>query len=123
MPRTKQKPPPAPPPPITNGLPDEVLTLAEAAAYLRVAEAEVINQVRSQGLPARAIAGEWRFLKPAIQQWLATGAPTWEMRKAAILELAGKYKDDPDLEQIVEEAYRRRGRPITEDDSFKNFSS
>jgi hypothetical protein len=39
------------------------------------------------------------------------------------LELAGKYKDDPDLEQIVEEAYRRRGRPITEDDSFKNFSS
>jgi len=37
--------------------------------------------------------------------------------------LAGKYKDDPDLEQIVEDAYRRRGRPITEDGSYKNFSS
>jgi hypothetical protein len=69
--------------------------------------------VHSQGLPGRGIAGEWRFLKAAIQHWLGTAPPTWETRKAAILELAGKYKDDPDLEQIVEEAYRRRGRPIT----------
>ncbi len=36
--------------------------------------------------------------------------------------MAGKYRDDPDLEQIVEEAYRRRGRPITEHGSYKNFS-
>ena len=27
------------------------------------------------------------------------------------------------LEQIVEDAYRRRGRPITEDGSYKNFIS
>jgi hypothetical protein len=40
---------------------------------------------------------------------LATGSPTWDTRKAAILELSGKYKDDPDLENIVEDAYRRRG--------------
>jgi excisionase family DNA binding protein len=99
-----------------------VLTLAEAAAYLRIPESEVRAQVHSQGLPGRLIGGEWRFLKAAIQQWLSTGAPTWETRKAAILELAGKYKDDPDLEQIVEDAYRRRGRPITEGGSYKNFS-
>lgn len=48
------------------------------------------------------------LLKAAIQHWLATGSPTWETRKAAILELAGKYKDDPELEKIVEDAYRRR---------------
>jgi hypothetical protein len=92
----------------------EVLTLAEAAGYLRLPEAEVVGLVHSQGLPGRCVAGEWRFLKAAIQHWLATGSPTWETRKAAILELAGKYKDDPDLERIVEEAYRRRGRPITD---------
>ncbi len=90
----------------------EVLTLAEAATYLRLSEAEVVDLVHSQGLPGRCIAGDWRFLKTAIQDWLATASPTWETRKAAILELAGKYKDDPDLEGIVEDAYRRRGRPI-----------
>jgi excisionase family DNA binding protein len=126
MPRTKAKhqpvPQPAPGTPVANGAAGDVLTLAEAAAYLRLPEADLIRLVRSQGLPGRCVSGEWRFLKAAIQQWLATGLPTWETRKAAILNLAGKYKDDPDLEEIVEEAYRRRGRPITEGSSSKNFS-
>jgi len=106
-----------------NGPPEDVLTLAEAAAYLRLPEAEVVGLVPAQGLPARHVRGEWRFLKSAIQEWLATGSPTWETRKTALLELAGKYKDDPDLEGIVEEAYRRRGRPIIEGGSYKNFST
>jgi hypothetical protein len=96
-----------------NGPPSEVLTLPEAADYLRLPEDEVVRSVQSQGLPGRCIAGEWRFLKSAIQHWLASVSPTWEMRRAEILDLAGKYRDDPDLESIVEDAYRRRGRPIT----------
>lgn len=96
-----------------NGLSSEVLTLTEAAAYLRLPEVEVVRSIQSQGLPGRCIAGEWRFLKSAIQHWLASVSPSWEMRKAGILELAGKYRDDPDLETIVEDAYRRRGRPLT----------
>jgi hypothetical protein len=95
-----------------DGPTSEVLTLPEAAAYLRLPEDEVVNSVQSQGLPGRCIAGEWRFLKSAIQHWLASVSPTWEMRKAEILDLAGKYRDDPDLESIVADAYRRRGRPI-----------
>ena len=83
--------------------------IAEAAAYLRLAESEVVGLAHTQGLPGRCVAGEWRFLKAALEHWLATGSPTWDTRKAAILELSGKYKDDPDLETIVEEAYRRRG--------------
>jgi excisionase family DNA binding protein len=98
-----------------------VLTLAEAAAYLRIPEAAVVDLVHSQELPGRCVAGEWRFLKAAIQHWLATASPTWETRKAAILELAGKYKDDPDLERIVEEAHRRRGRPIIGGGSSQNL--
>ena len=31
------------------------------------------------------------------------------------MAMAGKFKDDPDLEEICREAYRKRGRPITED--------
>lgn len=110
MPRTKGK--PAQVPPLRradNGRTDEVLTLTEAAAYLRLAESEVVGLAHTQGLPGRYVAGEWRFLKAALQHWLATGSPTWDTRKAAILELSGKYNDDPDLETIVENAYRRRG--------------
>jgi hypothetical protein len=102
---------------LANGASVEVLTLAEAAADLRLPESEVVGLVQSQGLPGRCAAGEWRFLRAAIQQWLATPTPTWETRKAAILQLAGKYKDDPDLESIVEESYRLRGRPITAEGS------
>ena len=103
-----------------NGPSGEVLTLADAAAYLRLSETEVVGLVHSQGLPGRCIASEWRFLKSAVQHWLATASPTWETRKAAILELAGKYKEDPDLEEIVKEAYRRRGRPISETETSRH---
>ncbi len=97
----------------------EVLTLAEAAAYLRVSEAEVIRLVRDQNLPGRLLGDEWRFLKPAIQDWLRAAAP--QGSREAVLSVAGAWKDDPDLEAMVEEIYRRRGRPITEDGSYKLF--
>ena len=124
MPRTKKKPvqPAAPLASAMNGPAREVFTLAEAAAYLRVPEQEVVRTIHEQGLPARQVATEWRFLKTAIQQWLSSGLPSLQSNKEAWLAMAGKYKDDPDLEQIVEDAYRRRGRPITEDGSYKNFS-
>jgi excisionase family DNA binding protein len=103
-----------------NGPAGEVMTLAEVAAYLRLSEAEVVVLVHSQGLPGRSIDSGWRFLKAAIDQWLATATPSWEARKPSILALAGKYRDDPDLEQIVQDAYRRRSRPTSEGSSSKN---
>ena len=117
MSTTKKKPavgPASPPPAAMNGVAGEVLTLAEAAAYLRLSEADIVELIHSQHLPARLAGSEWRFLKAAIQQWLTSGSPTPHSRKEAQLALAGKYKDDPDLKRICEEAYRQRGRPIVE---------
>ena len=94
-----------------NGPAGQVLTLAEVAAYLRLPAAEVFVLVRSQGLPGRRIANEWPFLKAAIELWLTAGSPGWEARKAAILELAGKYKDDRGLDQIVEDVRSRTSGP------------
>ena len=108
-------------PAVVNGTPEEVLTLTEAADYLRLAEAEVIALVHKQGLPARFSGSECRFLRSAIQDWLRSGTPA-AASKEAWLALVGSCKDDPDLEAIVEEAYRKRGRPVTEDGSYKNFS-
>ena len=128
MPRTKRRQPgprsqSQPPAASVIGPSGEGLTLAEAAAYLRLPEADVVGLVHSQGLPGRCVAKDWRFLKAAIEHWLATAPPSWEARKAGILDLAGKYKEDPDLEQIVEDAYRRRGRPFSRGSSSRNLSN
>jgi len=118
MPRTKPKPEPSltPPASTANGPVAEVLTLADAAEYLRLSESEVLRLVHEQGLPARQVGSEWRFFKAAIQHWLSTGSPKPRSSKEALLALAGKYKDDPDLEAILQEAMRRRGRPMAEEE-------
>jgi len=115
MPGTKKPKPasvpkPEPQPAALNGPPGEVLMLAEAAAYLRLPEREVIAAASSQGLPGRLVAGEWRFLKTAIQQWLSVSQPTAEMRKAAQMAVVGAWKDDPTVGQLREEIekYRRQ---------------
>jgi excisionase family DNA binding protein len=113
MPRTKKK-PESPPKPVVNGPGNaEVLTLAEAAAYLRFTEDEVLRLVHDQALPARRLANEWRFLKAAIQQWLSTPPP--QGSKEAILAVAGSWKDDPYVEEELKEILKRRGRTTTED--------
>jgi hypothetical protein len=55
------------------------------------------------------VGADWRFLKAAVEGWLGSPvAPTanqfWQTHFGA---LAG----DPYLEEVVREAYRRRGRP------------
>jgi hypothetical protein len=67
------------------------------------------------------VNGQWRFLKSAIQEWLSVSQPTVEMQKAAQIAFVGSWKDDPYLEDMVEEIYRKRGRPITEDGSYRLF--
>jgi excisionase family DNA binding protein len=50
--------------------PGDVLTLTEAAAYLRVEQAALERLVGDEAIPARKIGGEWRFLKKALDDWL-----------------------------------------------------
>ncbi len=126
MPRTTKPKPgstpqPEPQPAATNGPPGEILSLAEAAAYLRLPEKDVIAATSTQGLPGRLVGGEWRFLKAAIQQWLSVSQPTAEMRKAAQLALAGVWKDDPDAMEILEDAMRRRGREPGPDGTYAGY--
>lgn len=89
----------------------EVLTLTEAAAYLRVGENQLAELTARQEVPGRQIAGEWRFLKAALATWLA--APP---RKGFWETQFGALKDDPYLEEMLREIYRQRGRAMTEDE-------
>ena len=101
-----------------NGVPDDVetadvLTLAEAAAYLRVAEVDVMGMVHTQGLIGRQIGTQWRFLKTNLRTWLST--PPQKSGNEAFLALAGSWKDDPSLEEMLENIYKLRGRPMLEE--------
>lgn len=117
MPRTKKKPKPAPTTPqsaAVNVPPTDVWTLAEAAAYLRLSEADVLRLINEQALPARQVGTEWRLLKTAIQEWLSHGMPPLQANKEAWMALAGIWKDDPYVEDELKEILRQRGRTGTE---------
>jgi excisionase family DNA binding protein len=84
----------------------DVLTLAEAAAYLRVTENEIARLVRDEGLPGRKLGKDWRFLKAALRQWLCVPST----RKEGLLMQIGAFEDDPDLGAMLEEIHKQRGR-------------
>jgi|SRR5262245_29830175 len=134
--------------------PQEILTLSEAAAYLRVADDVLREMATEHSVPARKIGNEWRFSKSSLREWLAGGLGAEERpqrtvlsgngsaivdalveeverrvlaklaasktkpekgSKEAILALAGKWKDDPTLEDMLRDIYKQRGRPMTEE--------
>ncbi len=52
---------------------EEVLTIDELASLLRLPRQTVENLARDGELPGRLIAGEWRFARSAVLEWLARG--------------------------------------------------
>jgi hypothetical protein len=74
---TKSKPPKtAVPRPGANGAAaPEVMTLAEAAAWLRVPEEGLRADAEAGRVPARLVAGEWRFNKNSLRIWFGQAEP------------------------------------------------
>jgi hypothetical protein len=61
-----------------NGLPafmTEVLTLADAAEFLRVSEAGLKTDAAAGRVPGRIVAGEWRFARTTLLAWLSQSEP------------------------------------------------
>jgi excisionase family DNA binding protein len=48
-----------------------VITLEEAAVYLRVSADNLRKEVEKGGIPAQRIGDSWRFLKQALTDWLS----------------------------------------------------
>ena len=56
-------------------LTDEVLTLEEAAALLKLPSDTVRSRAEEGDLPGRRFGKEWRFARIAVLAWLADGDP------------------------------------------------
>src|SRR5436190_392836 len=83
----------------TAPLPD-VLTLEEAATYLRLPKETVERQATQGQIPGRRIEDSWRFLKAAIDEWLRS-----HDSRAILLQQAGALADDPALPELLASIY------------------
>lgn len=88
---------------IQNSGESEVLTVNEAAEFLRVTPDVVERLIADKSLPARRVEGEWRLSREAIHYWLVTAES-----KDAMLKSAGVFRDDPTLTEVLSIIERNR---------------
>lgn len=50
---------------------DDIITIKEVAAYLKLAEKTVYRLAADEELPAFKIGGSWRFRKAEIDKWIS----------------------------------------------------
>jgi hypothetical protein len=88
----------------------EVLTLEEAAAFLRLRVGTVERLAREQVIPGRYIETSWIFLRRGLEEWLL-GKGDRKDSRTRLLEWVGAFKDDESLPKLREAIYKARGRP------------
>lgn len=82
-----------------------VLTLEEAAEYLRLPQ-EIIERQAARGqIPGRRIEDRWRFLKAALDEWLRS-----HDSRAILLQQAGALVEDENLDTLRAAIYAERER-------------
>jgi hypothetical protein len=89
-----------------------VLTLEEAAAYLRLSPEVVAQEATVGNIPGQKVNQTWRFLKGAIDDWLQN-----RDQRAVLLRQAGVFANDETLEELQAQVDRdRQASPIELDD-------
>jgi excisionase family DNA binding protein len=74
---------------------EDVLTLKEAAAFLRCSPDTVKRQARAGLLPASKIGRQWRFRRRDLDEWLAAGGTLREaIEDRGLLEAMEEAKAD-----------------------------
>lgn len=133
-----------PEPPVRAKRP-EVLTLSEAAEYLRVSEESLRELAESNQIAAGKVGEEWRFLRKGLRAFLMKEAPAVldtvatetlfaelqrrllrlgkpqppvaeANRNQQFLSMHGAWKGDETALELLREIYRNRGRAMTEEE-------
>lgn len=84
-----------------NPLPD-ILTLREAAAWLRLSERALYDLARARRLPSLQLGGKWLFPRRELSAWLSRQAAGPALRAAPPPILAGSH--DPLLDWAVRQS-------------------
>ena len=82
-----------------------VLTIEEAASFLRLPVGTVRRHASLGEIPGRQVEGDWRFLRSALEDWLGTPDPG-----TVLLSQAGALADDESLGNLLDQIYAARGR-------------
>jgi len=96
-----------------------VLTLAEAARYIRVSAKTLREMARQKRIPSQKVGREWRFLLPALQAWLsgsdrplAAEAPA-SYRQQALFEVEDQDSETASPMAFGDSAFtRNRAEPL-----------
>ncbi len=83
----------------------QVLTLEDAATFLRLPKEAVLERATLGEIPGRQIEGAWRFLLSALEDWLQTPD-----QRSVLLSQAGALASDESVEEFLAQIYEARGR-------------
>ena len=81
----------------------EVLTVEEAAEYLRVAGTTLMAKAREGEIPGKRIGRLWRFSRRELLEWVEDRARTGE-EDLALARAAMEDYDDPDNQGVLSSA-------------------
>ncbi len=84
----------------------DVLTLDEAAMYLRLPEDTLAQEAIKGRIPGQQVGTTWRFLKRALDEWLSA-----RDSRATLLRQAGALSDDATVPALLSTIYASRERP------------
>jgi excisionase family DNA binding protein len=82
-----------------------VMTLAEAARFLRLPPKYIQEKVLTGEIPGQRIGRAWRFSSAALASWLQ-----FQYTRRALREQAGAFKDDETFLPMMEKIYKERRR-------------
>lgn len=85
----------------------QVLTIAEAAKFLRIRKPLLQTLAEEGRIPARKLEAESRFFRGALEAWLS-GEKDY---RRALLDQAGAFADDKTLPDLLKSIFAARGRP------------
>ena len=76
---------------------DDVLTSAEAAAFLKVGPRTVLDEAKRGRLPGRRVGKEWRFSRKVLEAWLASGPDDYDTERYKRKGAAKPSSEDPSV--------------------------
>lgn len=80
---------------------DAVMTLDDAADFLKISSTTIYQLVRAGEVPARKVGREWRFLKSQLVTYLKQGGDSMTNSSVMTDEQGGEYKIENGQEYVA----------------------